>query len=74
VDPSLRHVWLDKGEAFFDVKPDPAHPFVIHAGDHKVVVWERSSPSGKNASAWKWRCWKARCASSRWWPSPAARP
>ncbi|HFL6955517.1 TPA: FecR domain-containing protein, partial [Stenotrophomonas maltophilia] len=38
VDPSLRHVWLDKGEAFFDVKPDPAHPFVIHAGDHKVVV------------------------------------
>ncbi len=38
VDPSLRHVWLDKREAFFDVKPDPAHPFVIHAGDHKVVV------------------------------------
>ena len=38
VDPSLRYVWLDKGEAFFDVKPDPAHPFVIHAGDHKVVV------------------------------------
>lgn len=38
VDPSLRHVWLDKDEAFFDVKPDPAHPFVIHAGDHKVVV------------------------------------
>ena len=38
VDPSLRHVRLDKGEAFFDVKPDPAHPFVIYAGDHKVVV------------------------------------
>lgn len=38
VDPSLRHVWLDKGEAFFDVKPDPAHPFVIHAGEHRVVV------------------------------------
>lgn len=38
VGPSLRHVWLDEGEAFFDVKPDPKHPFVIHAGDHKVVV------------------------------------
>jgi transmembrane sensor len=38
VDPSLRHVWLERGEAFFDVKPDPAHPFVIHAGDHRVVV------------------------------------
>lgn len=38
VDETARHVWLDRGEAFFDVKPDPAHPFVVHAGDHKVVV------------------------------------
>ena len=38
VDPKVRHVWLDRGEAFFDVKPDPEHPFVIHAGDYKVVV------------------------------------
>lgn len=33
-----RNVWLDKGEAFFDIKPDPKHPFVIHSGDHRVVV------------------------------------
>lgn len=38
VDKTVRHVWLEKGEAFFDVKSDPQHPFVIHAGDHKVVV------------------------------------
>lgn len=38
VDGHARNVWLDKGEAFFDVKSDPKHPFVIQAGDHRVVV------------------------------------
>lgn len=38
VGADVRQVWLDRGEAFFDVKSDPNHPFVIHAGDHKVVV------------------------------------
>lgn len=38
VDHQTRTVWLERGEAFFDVKPDPLHPFVIHAGDHRVVV------------------------------------
>lgn len=33
-----RQVWLDRGEAFFDIKSDPNHPFVVHSGDHKVVV------------------------------------
>lgn len=38
IAPGRREVWLLRGEAYFDVKPDPAHPFVIHAGDHRVVV------------------------------------
>jgi transmembrane sensor len=38
VDAHARHVWLEKGEAFFDVKPDAKRPFVIHASGHRVVV------------------------------------
>lgn len=33
----LREVWLD-GEAFFDVKKDPAHPFVIHTDKINIRV------------------------------------
>ena len=32
-----RVVWLDKGEAFFRIKHDAAHPFVVMAGDHRVT-------------------------------------
>ena len=32
-----RRVWLDKGEAFFEVVHNGAHPFVVTAGDHKVT-------------------------------------
>jgi transmembrane sensor len=32
-----RTVWLDKGEAFFKVKHDPAHPFVVMVGDRRVT-------------------------------------
>jgi transmembrane sensor len=32
-----RKVWLDKGEAFFQVVHDDRRPFVIHALDFKVV-------------------------------------
>jgi len=32
-----RLVWLDKGEAFFQVKHDPAHPFVVMMGAHRVT-------------------------------------
>ena len=38
IGETRRVVWLEKGEAYFDVKPDPAHPFVVYAGDRKVVV------------------------------------
>ena len=34
---SERVVWLEKGEAFFQVKHDPAHPFVVMAGDRRVT-------------------------------------
>jgi transmembrane sensor len=34
----VRHVWLDGGEAYFDVAHDPGHPFVIDAGSSRVTV------------------------------------
>lgn len=33
-----RDVSLERGEAYFDVAPDRARPFVISAGAHKVIV------------------------------------
>ena len=32
-----RTIWLDKGEAYFQVKHDPANPFVVYAGDHRIT-------------------------------------
>lgn len=32
-----RTVWLDKGEAYFKVKHDPAHPFVVMVGERRVT-------------------------------------
>jgi len=37
VDDGQRTVFLDKGEAFFKVKHDTAHPFVVTAAGHRVV-------------------------------------
>jgi transmembrane sensor len=33
-----RTVWLDKGEAYFRIAHDPAHPFVVNAGERNVTV------------------------------------
>lgn len=33
-----REVWLDNGEAFFEVAHDAAHPFVVHAGPKQITV------------------------------------
>jgi transmembrane sensor len=33
-----REVWLDRGEAYFEIAHDPSHPFVVHAGDQRVTV------------------------------------
>jgi transmembrane sensor len=32
-----RKVWLDRGEAYFEIKHDAAHPFVVMAGHHRVT-------------------------------------
>ena len=32
-----RTVWLEKGEAFFQVVHDESRPFVVYAGDHRVT-------------------------------------
>ena len=33
-----RTVWLDRGEAYFEVAHDPTRPFVVYAGERKVTV------------------------------------
>ncbi len=38
VDKGRREVWLDSGEAYFDVAKDPARPFVVHAGSRMITV------------------------------------
>jgi transmembrane sensor len=32
-----RTVWLDRGEAYFQVRHDPAHPFTVIAGNRRVT-------------------------------------
>jgi transmembrane sensor len=34
---SKRTVWLDKGEAYFQIKHDAAHPFVVFAAGHRIT-------------------------------------
>ncbi|WP_312736421.1 FecR domain-containing protein [Brevundimonas sp.] len=33
-----REVWLDRGEAYFEVAHDKERPFVVHAGDTRITV------------------------------------
>lgn len=33
-----RNAWLDRGEAYFSIAHDPAHPFVVWAGKRSVMV------------------------------------
>lgn len=54
-DDTGRKVWLTKGEAFFQVRHDAAHPFTVMVGDHvitdlgtKFVV--RRQPDGMTVS------------------------
>lgn len=37
VKDQVREVWLDSGEAYFEVIHDPARPFVIHVGSRTLV-------------------------------------
>ncbi|WP_242112041.1 FecR family protein [Luteimonas aquatica] len=38
VGSDARDVWLERGEAYFEVAHDAARPFVVHAGERRVVV------------------------------------
>lgn len=35
---SKREVWLENGEAFFEVKKDPTKPFIVHSGKLETIV------------------------------------
>ena len=37
VSQDRRKVWLDRGEAYFDVVHDAAHPFTVMVGEHRVT-------------------------------------
>lgn len=37
IDAASRHVALEKGEAFFQISHDAAHPFMVEAGAYRVV-------------------------------------
>jgi transmembrane sensor len=37
-DGRERRIDLDKGEAFFDVAEDPGRPFIVAAGDQRIIV------------------------------------
>jgi transmembrane sensor len=36
-DTGQRKVWLEKGEAYFDIKHDAAHPFVVMVAGHRIT-------------------------------------
>lgn len=38
VGVKAREVWLDQGEAYFDVAHRPDQPFIVHIGNRKVTV------------------------------------
>jgi transmembrane sensor len=38
VDHGSRTVWLDQGEAYFDIAHDTAHPFVVISGANRITV------------------------------------
>jgi transmembrane sensor len=38
VSHAARTVWLDKGEAYFDIAHDTAHPFVVISGANRITV------------------------------------
>lgn len=38
INEEHRDVWLDRGEAYFEVAHDASRPFVVHAGQRKVTV------------------------------------
>jgi transmembrane sensor len=37
LDSAQRTIWLDKGEAYFQIRHDPARPFVVMADGHRVL-------------------------------------
>lgn len=45
-----REVWLDKGEAFFEIRHDAAHPFVVNTGAQRIVDLGTKFTARRNGS------------------------
>ena len=57
-----RVVWLDRGEAFFQIKHDAAHPFVVMVGDRRITdlgtqFVVRREPSRLKVAVMQGRVW-----------------
>jgi len=57
-----RVVWLDKGEAFFQIRHDAAHPFVVMVGDRRITdlgtqFVVRRGPGGLKVAVMQGRVW-----------------
>lgn len=37
IDSTRRSIWIDEGEAYFDVRHDAANPFIVFAGNRRIV-------------------------------------
>ena len=38
IDDKARTVWVDRGEAYFDVAHDASRPFIVNVGDRRITV------------------------------------
>lgn len=57
-----RVVWLDRGEAYFQIRHDTAHPFVVMVGDRRITdlgtaFSVRSEPSKLSVAVVQGRVW-----------------
>lgn len=48
--PASRYVSLSKGEAFFEIKHDASHPFVVSVGNHRITDLGTKFVVRRNAS------------------------
>jgi transmembrane sensor len=74
VSHDRRTVWLDRGEAYFEVAHDRAHPFVVYAGSRKVTVLGTRFSVRRDGEQVEVTVAEGRVRVDPLTPSPAAKP